>query len=92
MYAAGTVIFYGPAVHRLLHRRSDGRIRPAVIAAGGVASAAVTFLILRALRHRRPGHGLAPTDFLPPRYAPEATPPVTPAAYELAAGAEAPLP
>ncbi|MFD8695477.1 hypothetical protein [Kitasatospora purpeofusca] len=90
MYAAGTVILYGPAVHRLLHRRSDGRVRSVVIAAGGVAGAAATFLLLRALHHRRPELGLAPTDFLPPRYAPDAAP-TAPAAYELADGAEGPL-
>ena len=71
LYAVGTVILCAPAANHVLRRRSDGRVRPVILAAGGVATSAAGFLLLRAYRHRRPPHGTSPTDFLPPRCEPE---------------------
>ncbi|GHE25271.1 hypothetical protein GCM10018781_76490 [Kitasatospora indigofera] len=94
MYAVGTVIFYGPAVNRVLRRRSDGHLRPVVIAAGGITGVAAAFLALRALCHRHPRQGAAMLGLLPPRCSPEQIPTSTSAPagdYELAGEAGAPL-
>ncbi|MGW1070927.1 hypothetical protein ACWD4F_41340 [Streptomyces aureus] len=68
------VLLYGPAANRILRRRSDGRVRPAITAACGVVSLAGTFLLVRALRHRNPVQGVLAIDFLPPRCSPEQQP------------------
>ncbi|MBT2416347.1 hypothetical protein J7F01_29660 [Streptomyces sp. ISL-22] len=67
MYSVTTLLSLSPITGLVLCRRSDGRVRPVVLAALGLVAASGGFILVRALQHQDSVQAITRHDFLPPR-------------------------